>query len=107
LKKNIDVADDIKQALLIIPAAIAMILFFARQSLFRKRMDKISQETNPKIKLDQFRSVVIISFALIEVSALLSIICYYLTGNQLLIGLALLTIAQFATIRLDPASVQL
>lgn len=107
LKQNIAVSEDLTQTLLIIPAAVAIILFLVRQTLFKKRMEAISQETDFKKKVDQFRSTVIISFALIEASALISIICYYLTGNQLLIGLALLTIAQFATIRLDPSSVQL
>ena len=105
LKKNIAMANELSNILLIVCISFAFISFFIRQNLFRKRMQVITDESDFKKKTDQFRSTVIISFALIEFPALFSIICYFLTGNQLFIGLCLLIIAQFATIRLNLNSI--
>src|SRR5437660_6674001 len=82
LKKNTVVSKDLDNIFLIVCASLAVVLFFVRQTLFQKRMEAISREPDLKIKLDQYRAAVILSFALIEGPALLSIICYFLTANQ-------------------------
>jgi len=101
LNKNPSRFDHFGDISVILCVSIGIILFFVRKARFAKKMQLVNEEPDFSKKLNLFREAIIISFALIEGPALFSGIMYFVTGNQWLIGVCLIILAQFDTVRLS------
>jgi hypothetical protein len=78
--------DDLGDTLFVIILSIAIVAIVGARLIYNKRINSL-KETNQtsKEKLDIFRAITITHMALCEMPALLSIICFLLLGNFLLL----------------------
>ena len=72
------------QLFIYIGAAVIFICIMLNQSLFKKRIESIQQLPVLATKLNAYRALYIMRFALAEVPVLLAIILIFLTGNQII-----------------------
>ena len=71
----------------------------AGRKIYTTRIQALKAMPKLADQLNGYRAAMIIRCALLEGPVLFTIICYLLTGNQLLPGLAAITIAIFVTLR--------
>jgi hypothetical protein len=75
--------------------------------LFKKRLEVAKEEPTPVLKLTDYRSALIVRYALIEGSSLFSIVAFMLTGNFIILALIVLLILYFITLAPGEARVAL
>lgn len=85
----------INNGLLLIIPLLALIGIFGSNFIFKKRLRKIVDKTNPNEKMEDYRSALILKFALIEGPSFFAIVAYLLTGNYIFLGTAVVLIIVF------------
>lgn len=78
--------------LLITASAIGAGLF-----IFKQRMDAIAGSKALADKLTDYRAAAIVKYALAEGPSFFAVVAYLLTGNMIILGIAVAIIAYFAT----------
>ncbi len=78
--------------LLITASAISAGLF-----IFKQRMASIAGRTALAEKLTDYRAAAIVKYALAEGPSFFAVVAYLLTGNMIILGIAVAIIAYFAT----------
>ncbi len=74
-----------------------LVTFSVGKILTKQRLKLAKEEKQIKAKLEAYRSVSIIKYALLEGTAFFAIITYLLTGEYLLLGFAVMMMFLFAT----------
>uniref|UniRef100_UPI0032163206 hypothetical protein n=1 Tax=uncultured Draconibacterium sp. TaxID=1573823 RepID=UPI0032163206 len=72
---------------------------FASNFLFKQRLKNCVKQSTLKEKLNEYRSALIIKFAIIEGSSFFVVIAYYLTGQYIYLGFLGLLLIIFVTYR--------
>jgi divalent metal cation (Fe/Co/Zn/Cd) transporter len=85
----------INNGLLLIIPLLALIGIFGSNFIFKKRLRKIVDKTNLNEKMEDYRSALILKFALIEGPSFFAIVAYLLTGNYIFLGTAVVLIIVF------------
>jgi len=67
--------------------------------LSKQRLNSIKSKPDLKYKLSAYRTMLIIKYATLEAPSLFALVCFFLTGNFLFIGLSGILIVYFAIIR--------
>ncbi|HEY4876712.1 MAG TPA: hypothetical protein VIH86_14130 [Puia sp.] len=82
---------------LYIAIAMSVILVAMSYKLFNQKLEEAKQENNLEDKLNGYRAAFILQLALCEAPGLFAIICYFLTGNKMLLGLLFLLVVNFGS----------
>lgn len=90
---------DLKNIFIIVATLFAIGGLFASQMIFRNRLDQAKSRTNLPEKLGDYRSALIVRFALLEFPSFLSIVFCMITGEVIFLGLSGLIIAVFLSIK--------
>jgi hypothetical protein len=77
----IDYGTEIIFPLLIVVSVFTISGIFASHFVFKQRLKEIVKKTNLKDKLNEYRSALIIKFAIIEGCSFFVVIAYYMTGQ--------------------------
>lgn len=72
-----------------------LVSYFGSTVLLRMQLKPLKEKSNLKDKLTGYLSVLLVRYALLEVPALFSIICFIVTGNYFYLGWAALVILEF------------
>ena len=64
--------------------------------LFAQKLEEAKQQKTPTEKFNGYRAALILQLGLCEMPALFVIICYFLTGNKMLLALLILLLLNFA-----------
>jgi len=84
--------------LLYIVPLISLISVFMSFYIFNQRLNALKDEPGLSKKLADYRSALIVRWALVEGPSFFAIVSYLLTGNYLLLGFAIILIAIFILI---------
>lgn len=76
----------------------------ASSVVFKAQLKSIKLKTELKEKMNDYRTSVIIKFALLEAPSMVALVCYLLTANFLFLGSAFLVIIFFLMNRPSPES---
>ncbi|HET7117941.1 MAG TPA: hypothetical protein VFI29_15705 [Hanamia sp.] len=88
------------QQLMILSIIVGIVCFIAANSLFRKKIQKISEDYKAlSERFNDYRAVCITRWALIEFAALFSIILFLLTNNYIILIVAAVLVLLFFTTR--------
>ncbi|MFV0269197.1 MAG: hypothetical protein ACK5HT_18895 [Draconibacterium sp.] len=85
--------DEMNKAFLFAIPFFALAGIFGSNFLFNSRLKVCKRQANLRNKLDEYRSALVIKFALIEGPSFLTVIAYLLSGNFLFLGLILVLLA--------------
>jgi MFS family permease len=89
--------DVIRMVFMIMLPLFFLVTFSVGKILTKQRLKLAKEEKQIKAKLEAYRSVSIIKYALLEGTAFFAIITYLLTGEYLLLGFAVMMMFLFAT----------
>ncbi len=91
---------DYPNEILIASIAVGVILFFASNAVFRKRIEPLRESAmSVDEKLERYRAASIVRWAMLEFPTLLSIILLFLSGNNQLLIVVVLMILLFISVR--------
>lgn len=86
---------DLSKILLYIVPIIAIASVFTSNYIFKQRLNALKDQTDLNTKFVDYRSALIIRWALIEGPSFFAIISYLLTGNLILLGVGVILIIIF------------
>lgn len=86
---------DLNKSLLYIIPTIAIISVFGSSYIFKMRLVALKDKTDLNAKFLDYRSALIVRWALLEGPSFLAIVAFILTGNYLLLSIAALIILFF------------
>ena len=89
------VGQEISNGLLIFVPAFAFIGIFLSNFLFKKKLYGINVKPTLKEKMEDYRSALIIKFALIEGPSFFTVVAFLLTGNYIYLGIIAILIIVF------------
>ncbi len=84
--------------LIYIVPSFAIMSVFAGFFMFKKKLTAIREKTDVITKISEYHAALIIRWALLEGAAFFSIVSYLLTGNYILLGIAVVIITIFILI---------
>jgi hypothetical protein len=90
---------DFKNVFIIVVTLFAIGGLFASQIIFRNRLDQAKSRTNLPEKLADYRSALIVRFALLEFPSFGSIVFCMITGEVIFLGMSGLIVAVFLAIK--------
>lgn len=91
--------ETLEQIFMYIVPAVYVIAVVSGTAIFRKRLPEIKANVVFNEKLNAYRAVYILRFALVEGATLIAIITYLITGRQMFILLAMLSIFSFFVLK--------
>jgi hypothetical protein len=65
--------------------------------LFNQKLEEAKQQNNLVVKLNGYRAAFILQLALCKAPGLFTIICYFLTGNKMLLWILFLLVLNFGS----------
>jgi hypothetical protein len=86
---------NLNEILIYIVPSIAIICIFSGFYIFKQRLLALKELTDINAKFTNYKSALIIRWALIEGPSFLAIVSYLLTGNYILLGIAVTIIVIF------------
>lgn len=89
------VGQEIDNVLLIVVPIFALIGIFASTLVFKNKLNGIRKKSSLKEKMEEYRSALIIKFALIEGPSFFVVVSYLLTGNYIYLGILVILIIVF------------
>jgi hypothetical protein len=87
--------EEIRMALLLVASVFTFGGVFAGNYIFKKRISIIREKTNLREKMDDYRSALIVKWALIEGPAFLAVVAFMLTGDLIFFGIGVLLVIVF------------
>ena len=93
------IGQEINTAFIYLVPIIAIGGIIGSKLIFKRKLNDCSNKSNLYEKLTEYRSALIIKFAIIEGATFISIISYLLTGDLILLAIAGLLIIVFLTYR--------
>ncbi len=94
---NVNQIEQFATLIYIVPS-LAIICVFAGFFVFKQKLEAIREKTDVITKIAEYRAALIIRWALLEGAAFFSIVSYLLTGNYILLGIAVVIIIIFILI---------
>lgn len=92
------IQSNLNSILLYLVPAVAVVCIFTSFYIYKQRMVALKDITDLNQKITDYRSALIVRWALIEGPSFLAIVAYLLTGNYILLGVAAVIIAVFILI---------
>ena len=86
---------DINKILLFIVPLMAISCVFISFNIFKQRVVDLKDKLDLNTKLTDYRSALIVRWALVEGPSFFAIVSYLLTGNYILLGIAIILIMIF------------
>jgi len=90
-----DLGEEIKNILLILVPIFVAFGILASRFIFKQRIKTIDKSFSLKKKLENYRSALILKFALIEAPSFFAIVSYLLTGDYIFLVLVVILIVVF------------
>lgn len=92
-------AKELEKVFVYIVPFFYLVSILAGYAIFKKKITQVKQEQDLATKLEGYRGLYITRFALLEFATLFAIIAYLITGMQMFIVIAGLSILSFLTLK--------
>ena len=96
---SLEVEPGLRTTLLIVVTAVALVSVAIMTVLYSARLESIRKQSDPAVKMRSYITLSIVRYAAYEAPTLVALAGYSITSSALFLGIAVLLLALFITIR--------